>query len=100
MSTRRVLGLVERLLDEPRSRYRAKIIGGRQWREHIGWGPGEYLQAALIDAVNANTVTTAYHGSKSRPPRIEPTYRPPFAPSEFASLDEVPFEQIEALINN
>lgn len=99
-SVRYLLRYAERLLDEPMSRYRAKIIGRDDWREHLGWGKGEYLTAALIDAVHWNTSITAAHGGKRRPRKPDPFARPAVSAGPVArSLDAVPFEHIEQLVN-
>lgn len=98
-----VWGFVERLMDEPWSRHRAKLIGGDHWREHLGWGPAEYLTATLVDAVQVNTAVTAVHGSKQRPKVPEPYPRPdrqkpppePVEPVE----DETDLQQLVDLIN-
>lgn len=97
------MGLVERLLDEPWSRYRAQLLGGDDWRSHLGWGPAEYLHAALIDAVQVNTAVTAAHGSGKRP-RVPTAYPRPerrqHAPDTTAEdLDAADLAEIEALIN-
>lgn len=95
-----MFGLVERLLDEPWSRYRAKLIGGEEWRGHLGWGPAEYLHAALIDAVQMNTSVTAAHGGK-RKPKVPPQFpRPQVAKQKPArTLADLNVGQIETMLN-
>lgn len=103
LSVRRVVGLVERLSDEPWSRYRARLLGGENWRQHLGWGPSEYLTAHLFDAVQVNTAVTAAHGSKKRPKIPEPYPRPETVSVDSlsaASLDDLDLVAIAALINN
>jgi len=69
-------GLIERLLDEPWSRYRARLLGGDKWREHLGWTPDTYTAVLLVDALQVNTSVTAYHGSGKKPKLPQPVPRP------------------------
>ena len=78
------LAAMERLADEPRSRYRASVLGGR---EHIGWGTAEYLLAALVDAIQANTAVTAVAGSNKRPKVPKPIPRPGVVKPESDTMD-------------
>jgi hypothetical protein len=102
IAVRQVMALVERLQDEPWSRYRAKLLGGDNWRQHLGWGPSEYLQAALIDVIQVNTAVTAAHGGKRRPKAPEPFYRPEMTPETKVaeSLDQIPLDAIAQMIND
>ena len=76
-SPARVYGFVERLIDEPWSRWRARQLGGDHfWREHLGWGPAEYLAALQVDAVQSGTAVAAVAGSGKRPRRVKPMHRP------------------------
>lgn len=100
---RRLWGFVERLIDEPWSRWRAKGLHPTKWREHLGWGPAEYLSASLRDAVELNTSVTHAHGSGKRPKQPPPTYRPPVEekkpPAEQVVGDALTIAQIDALMN-
>ncbi len=64
-----VLRLVWRLPDTSLSA--ALAAGGR---EHFGWGQDRYLNAAIYDALNANTRATGQW--KNKPPNI-PEYPKP-----------------------
>lgn len=69
---------VERLTFEPRSLYRAHLLGGEEhWQEHIGWGVSEYLTAALVDVGDQLiSVTDAHRVGKGKPRKITPIDRP------------------------
>jgi hypothetical protein len=101
-SPRRFWGFVERLVDEPWSRWRAKGLNQQKWREHLGWGPAEYLSAAVVDALNLNTAVAHAHGSGKRPKQPQPTYRPPVQerrPDPVNVDDAMTLAQIDALMN-
>lgn len=72
LSPRRALVFVERLEHEPRSHYRAEILGTT---EHIGWGQAERVAADLVDAVNVNTAATIAV-AQQKPKLKEPTPYP------------------------
>lgn len=76
------VSLLGRLNYEPKSMYRAKILGGP---EHFGWGTTEYYLATLGDLLQVNTSVTASAGSKKRPRKIDPLYRPKVAREERAA---------------
>ena len=69
-------GLMERLVDEPWSRWRAKQVGGDAWREHLGWSPDTYLTATQIDVqqVSVAVADAARVGKKPKLP--DPLPRP------------------------
>lgn len=73
-------GFVERLIDEPWSRWRAKRLGGDHWREHLGWTPDTYLHALLFDAIQVNSAITSAAGTGKRPKAPPPTSRPTARP--------------------
>lgn len=101
-SPRRFWGFVERLTDEPWSRWRAKALHPEKWREHLGWGTAEHQSAALLDALNLNTAVTHAHGSGKRPKQPAPTYRPPADERKTEPVDltdAVTLAQIEAAMN-
>lgn len=77
--------LVQWLLREPRSRFRARVLaetppdseaGCDPVTEWVSWGRIESMLADTIDAINLNTVVTAAHGGKKKPRRPEPYRRP------------------------
>jgi hypothetical protein len=77
LSPARAAGFVERLWDEPWSRWRAKQMGGDgHWREHLGWSPDTYMSALVVDAVQVQTAVAAVAGSGRRPKRVKPLARP------------------------
>ena len=53
-----VLLLIERLRYEPRSLFRASLLGGDDW---FGWGLPESLMASLVDGQGFQTQATAVH---------------------------------------
>lgn len=59
ITRRRALELAEQLAFEPRSRYRAMILGGPEW---IGQDRPVAVLMDLFDALQANTVVTAKTG--------------------------------------
>lgn len=85
---------MERLQDEPWSRYRAKLLGGDRWREHLGWSPDTYTAVLVVDALQVNTTVTAYHGSGKKPklpgPMPRPTVRQP-------DPEDIPDEDLAAI---
>lgn len=71
-------GLMDRLIDEPWSRWRAKQVGGDKWREHLGWSPDTYL-AALSADVQQVAVAIADAARVQKKPRLpKPLPRPTF----------------------
>lgn len=71
--------LVERLMDEPGSRYRAKQLCGDNWRDMYQWDRHQAALTDLIDLLNVNTrMTVLAAGRKFRPtplwPRPEPMH--------------------------
>lgn len=51
-----LLALVDRLMLEPRSMYRAKELGGVEW---FAWGYEHGLLADTVDSVTLNTLVTS-----------------------------------------
>ena len=86
-------------MDEPRSRWRAKRIGGDHWRQHLGWSPDTYLHATLVDAVQVNSAVTAVQGSGKRPKKITPLARPVYAPQPTAVLGDAEDQDTQALMD-
>lgn len=65
--------LLRRLVVEPWSEYRAKLLGGE---EHLGWSVDTYKTAELINHLKINTEITRVHGSKAKPKEPTPTWIP------------------------
>lgn len=83
---RRAIALLDRLPHEPKSIWRAKLLGGpelKDFSKFIGWDAIAYLLADLIDAVNQSSAI--YVGSNSptnKVPDITPYPRPGKAPDK------------------
>ncbi len=88
-------GLMDRLVDEPWSRWRAKQVGGDKWREHLGWSPDTYLTALLADgqSVAISVADAARVGKKPKVPT--PIPRPTFKDQD---PEQVSDEEALALI--
>lgn len=70
---------MDRLIDEPWSRWRAKQLGGSKWREHLGWSAATYVSAAQFDALQALLASTEAARLQKKPRKVEPLPRPSFA---------------------
>lgn len=87
---------INRLCFEPWSEWRANQLGGP---EHLGWSPDSYQQAALIDAVNVNTVISGNVGSRKPPKMPDPTYRPKVKEAEVKKVESLADFNIHALMS-
>lgn len=64
----------------------------------MGWSPEVYQQAALLDAINVNTVISANVGSKRPPKMPEPSYRPKVKQPEAEKVESLADFNIHALM--
>ena len=83
---KRGFALVERLRDDPWSRWRAEALGGAEW---VGWDSGTFLLAALVNAAH-----TQLKGKKLRDsemvtvPKVKKKKRAKFDPkAPVSSMD-------------
>lgn len=72
-SPREVLALVEGLPDT--GLFAARLAGGEQWREYIGWGKERHMAADVWDLLVA--INTPKGKKPSKYPRPEAKKRPP-----------------------
>lgn len=94
LSPRRALLLAERASHDARSHLRASMLGGP---EHLGWGPGEHLQASLIDAVNLNSVMSVRAAGVKKAKPMPPTWRPAQKKKQAATLAELDVVALAAM---
>jgi len=100
MSSRDAIVLAEQLGTEPRSRFRAAVLGDPAY---LGWTREAELLADIYDALNDNSVVTikAAGGKARRPePHVRPTQaadeaEPIQSPS--GSIDDFPIHLVMAM---
>ena len=78
---RQATSLIQRLMYEPKSVWRAKQLGGPELKDHIryfGWDANSDILADVFDAINGNTRTimSIVSQDQSKVPDLEPYPRP------------------------
>jgi hypothetical protein len=90
---------MDRLVDEPWSRWRARLIGGDKWREHLGWSPDTYLAVLLADGQRVATAIADAARVNKKPVLPKPLPRPTFKKEDPEQLSDADVAAIARELN-